>query len=125
MGLYDHIRGVCPSCNGKLYGQTKYGDPCMNTHWVFEEMEPGDALAVEGERLICDRCPDIHWVEIFPVKFKVKLRKLDVVKLKCDDCGTTERAVEHTFCPYTEEIYKKKESAKLCSRCYDKRVDEI
>jgi len=56
MGMYDHIVGVCPSCGGELYGQTKGGDCCMNTYWVSEEMYSHEAYVVNGEDLDCRKC---------------------------------------------------------------------
>jgi hypothetical protein len=58
MGMFDHIVAKCttPNCDGEFYGQTKFGDPCMNTYEIEDEMDPVDASACAGEILICSVC---------------------------------------------------------------------
>lgn len=47
------------------------------------------------------------------------------ILLECDDCGKVGEDVEETYCPYTEEIYDRKEEATLCKNCYQERCYEV
>lgn len=56
MGMFDHIVADCPSCGGRLYGQTKVGDCSLNTYHITPEMEANEANVVNGEELYCILC---------------------------------------------------------------------
>lgn len=45
--------------------------------------------------------------------------------LKCQDCGKISSDVEHTTCPFTEDVYGEIVDCVLCPACFDERLMEI
>jgi hypothetical protein len=45
--------------------------------------------------------------------------------LKCEDCGKEDETVEHTTCPYAEEISGKIVPVTICSECYHQSCMDI
>lgn len=45
--------------------------------------------------------------------------------LKCQDCSKENETVEHTFCPYEEEINDEIVSITVCTECYHNRCADI
>ena len=45
--------------------------------------------------------------------------------LTCNDCGKSGPDVEHTCCPYAQEIDGQDEPCDLCGDCYQRRADDI
>jgi hypothetical protein len=79
MGMFDHIIAKCltPGCEGEFYGQTKFGDPCLNTYTIEDEMYSVDASACADEILICSVCKAGVKVQIPELqKVKVTLKPL-------------------------------------------------
>jgi uncharacterized protein YbaR (Trm112 family) len=82
MGLFDYIVGTCPSCQGRLYGQTKGGDCSLNTYQIEDEMDASDAMAVDGEWLTCNGCDKAWRVRSgSPEKVRVVLEEVDMNRI--------------------------------------------
>lgn len=77
MGVFDHIVGKCPECQGELYGQTKAGDPCMNTYSLLEVMPTAEAIMIDGEDVDCSGCKKRYYIRVDAPRFvNVKLEEI-------------------------------------------------
>ena len=45
--------------------------------------------------------------------------------LQCDDCGQIKEDVEHTVCPYAEDIHGEIVEVILCGDCFHERCMDI
>ena len=61
----------------------------------------------------------------FNTSFFGILNKYNKEYLTCQDCGTQDRTVRETHCPYAYEINDEEKEVTLCQDCYSNRCQEI